>query len=483
MQLWFCLAVLAGLGLARAGWLPNRTLLLMGVLAVILTVRQKSFLTILSLLIVGLTFGELRGSAYMQRLADYRSLQGQKVTLHLQATTDGVYGTNSQISFDANHVVLDGTKLAGTVRVSGFGLNAVFQGDDVQVVGKLRQGSGQYQAFLSYGQLTFLHHHPSMISELRRRFVAGVQSSLPEPQASFALGLLIGQRSTLPASVKQDILAVGLTHIIAVSGYNLTIMLQASQRLLGRHSKRLSTLIAGLLLASFLLLAGASASIVRAAVVSVLSIWAGYYGRHFKPANLILLAAALTAWASPFYLWSDTGWYLSFLAFYGVLVVAPLMVTGFHRAWQRQLLGGVALESICAELMTIPLILFIFGQISLIGLPANLLVASLIPLAMLLCVIAGLAGMFVTGVVGWLAWPANILLTYMLDTAHVLAHIPGVFRQHLALAWWQMVACYTVVPVVTLMLTHRANHVKITDKNQVMQPGVTNVRTFEMVND
>jgi len=118
---------------------------------------------------------------------------------------------------------------------------------------------------------------------------------------------------------------VGLTHIIAVSGYNLTIILHAGKRLLGKRSKRISTFLSLALIAVFLLLAGASASIVRAAIVSVLSIAAGYYGRTFKPLNLIVLAAAITAWANPVYVWSDVSWYLSFLAFYGVMVVSPLI--------------------------------------------------------------------------------------------------------------------------------------------------------------
>lgn len=96
--------------------------------------------------------------------------------------------------------------------------------------------------------------------------------SLPEPLASIALGLLVGQRNTLPANLTQALLMVGLTHIIAVSGYNLTILLQAARKLLGDHSKVLSTAAALVLVFGFLLVAGASASIVRAAVISILGL-------------------------------------------------------------------------------------------------------------------------------------------------------------------------------------------------------------------
>jgi len=107
-----------------------------------------------------------------------------------------------------------------------------------------------------------------------------VQSALPEPLASFGMGLLIGQRNTLPQEISQDLLMVGLTHIIAVSGYNLTILLRSAEKVSGKRSKRMATLLSLALIGIFLLFAGTSASIVRAAIVSLLSIAAGYYAGH-----------------------------------------------------------------------------------------------------------------------------------------------------------------------------------------------------------
>jgi competence protein ComEC len=298
---------------------------------------------------------------------------------------------------------------------------------------------------MSFAKLTLLAHHGSLISEARRKFTAGMQTALPEPLAPFAMGLLVGQRATLPENVKQDLLMVGLTHIIAVSGYNLTIILHASQTLLGRRSKRISTSLSFGLIGLFLLLAGTSSSIVRAAIVSVLSITASYYGRSFKPLNLIALAAAITAWANPVYEWSDLSWYLSFLAFYGVMVVSPLVQQRWPGHWHKSIVGSVALESICAEVMSLPFILYVFGQLSLVGLPANVLITTLVPLAMLLSLFAGLAGMLTGAFAGWLAWPAKTLLDYMLDTAHLLASLPHVFVQNRSLSLVAMIGMYTLI--------------------------------------
>jgi competence protein ComEC len=381
---------------------------------------------------------------------------------------DALYGKNGQLAFDANRIITpDGRELTGKIQLSGFGANAVFQGDEVTATGKLYPGYGAYQGRMSFAEIAVTARHPTAVSVVRQRFTAGMQTALPEPLAPFAMGLLVGQRATLPENAKQDLLMVGLTHIIAVSGYNLTIILHASRRLLGGQSKRLATFLSLALIAVFLLLTGASASIVRAAIVSVLSIAASYYGRAFKPLNLILLAAAITAWANPVYVWSDLSWYLSFLAFFGVMVLSPLIQARWPAGWHQTLIGGVALESICASVMTEPFILYVFGQISLISLPANMLVVTLIPLAMLLGLAAGLAGMLASSIAGWFAWPAAWLLNYMLDVAHVLAGLPHVFIQNRSLPLAGMLGIYATVISVCLVLRHKTksvNRATITDK-------------------
>jgi competence protein ComEC len=414
---------------------------------------RKTMLGVIFIVLFGLSFGWWRGSLFIQKLQDYQPYYGQKITLLVQATNDGVYGLRSQITFDATNVTIRyGPKLAGKVTVSGFGPSAVFQGDMVQVVGELRTGYGSYQGQIGFAKLSIVSHHNSLIAELRRDFAAGMQTALPEPLASFAMGLLIGQRATLPANVKQDLLMVGLTHIIAVSGYNLTIMLHATKRLFANQSKRLATLSSFILIGLFLLLAGASASIVRAAIVSTLSIVTLYYGRVIKSLNLITLAAVITAWANPFYLWSDISWYLSFLAFFGVMILAPLISARLPFKNKESVLIAIGVESICAETMSLPIILYVFGQMSFIGLPANVLVVALVPLAMLLCLFAGLSGMLLPQLVGWIAWPAKVLLDYMLDTAHMLANVPHVFVQNLSLPLLEMLLWYGGIGLFILAL-------------------------------
>ncbi len=66
-------------------------------------------------------------------------------------------------------------------------------------------------------------------------------------------------------------------------------------------------------------------------------------GRGFKPLNLLTLAAVITAWANPAYMWSDLSWYLSFLAFYGVMVLGPLIQGRWPGKWHNSIIVSVAL--------------------------------------------------------------------------------------------------------------------------------------------
>ncbi len=320
----------------------------------------------------------------------------------------------------------------------------------------------------------------SWLNDLRRKFAAGMQSALPEPVASFGLGLLIGQRNTLPDDTTDQLRHVGLTHVIAVSGYNLTIIVMACRRLLAKRSKFQATVACLALIAVFLLITGTSPPIVRAAIISVLSIGAWYYGRNIKPLVLLFLAAAVTVLANPIYLWGNISWYLSFLAFFGVLVLAPLITKRFIGNKEPKVLTGILIESACASVMVLPYILFIFGEMSLISLPANLLVIPFIPLAMLLGLVAGLGGMFIPAVAGWLAWPAKYLLTYMLDIANVLSRIPHAFVENVGFPLAYMVIAYGIIAFVCFILWNKANkNAKITEKNQ----GTAHVGTLKMVNN
>jgi competence protein ComEC len=459
-------ACLLGLVFARFEIGPGIYLVLLSVILAVISFRKGSWATLCCVFFCGFTVGWARGAVVMHDLALYENFFEQKVVVQGIAQSDGTYADNGQLLFDLGRIEVikpETARLKGLIKVQGFGETAVFRGDQVQVEGRLFATRGARQASISYAEITVPGHRLPFLERIRLGFNAGMQNALPEPLGSFGLGILIGQRATLPKTVNDQLSVVGLTHLIAVSGYNLTIIIRAARRILGKRSKYQSTLVSLLLIGAFLLFTGLSASIVRAAIVSSLSLFAWYYGRTIRPLLLLLLAATITALWSPLYLWSDIGWYLSFLAFYGVLIIAPLVTKRVYKAKSPNAMTALIIESVAAQVMAMPIILYIFGQVSAVGLIANVLLVPLIPLAMLFSLIAGIAGMTIPSLAGWVAWPARLLLTYILDAVTLLSRIPHALLQS-TLRWPQMMFIYTVVILLSLVLWHKTK-----SKNGIIQ--------------
>ncbi|HEY5805996.1 MAG TPA: ComEC/Rec2 family competence protein, partial [Candidatus Saccharimonadales bacterium] len=465
-----CLAMFGGVILARHMQLDDARWLWLLVPFAVFSLKRHNAVTLLLLVLLFLGVGWWRGSAYMQKLAVHESLHHQKVILIGRAMDDAVYGQRYQLEFSLSDVEVmapERTPLVGSLTVRGFGEAVVYRGDTVRVSGSLYPTRGNNLGGISFAELKVLQRDGSWLNELRRKFAAGMQSALPEPVASFGLGLLIGQRSTLPESTSEQLRHVGLTHIIAVSGYNLTIIVMACRRLLAKRSKFQATAACLALISVFLLITGSSPPIVRAAVISLLGIGAWYYGRNVKPLVLLLFAAAITVIANPIYLWGNVSWYLSFLAFFGVLVLAPLITKRIFGGKEPSMLVSILIESVCASVAVLPYILFIFGETSLVSLPANLLVIPFIPFAMLLCLFAGLAGMALPALAGWLAWPAKMLMTYMLDIANLLSRVPYAFIENIGFPLAYMIISYVGIGFTCFILWHKTReNGTITEKIQ-----------------
>ena len=423
---------------------------------------------LLLVLTTSFLFGWWRGVDYMNKLHAYDQLYKKPVSFEAIVEQDGSYSEKSQLAFTVSAINITSPyrkQLVGQLSVAGFGSSMVYRGDKVKVSGKIYPTRGGKQGTVQYATITILDHHETFIDSVRHKFVAGIYTALPEPAASFALGLLVGQRSGLSKATTAVLTAAGLTHIVAVSGYNLTIIVEAVKRLRANRSRYQATLLSLSLVALFVLLVGSSPSIMRAALVCLLTIWAWYYGRTIRPMLLIAMVAAITAGYYPIYLWSDIGWYLSFLAFFGVLVVAPLLTQKLSRRQRPKVILAVLIETIAAQVMTIPIIMYIFGRVSVLSILANVLVVPFVPLAMLLSLFAGLAGMWFPVFSGYIALPAKLLLNHMLAVATYFSHIPHVVIER-SISMIQMVYMYAAlgIVIITLWLKNRYKHDTVTDE-------------------
>lgn len=374
----------------------------------------------------GLVIGLWRGAAVATELSAMETAHGRTVTVsgfvREDVDTDGANRTTIRL----NHLQIDGRKYDGTLWVSTTTNLDIKRSDHVVLEGKVEKGFGSFVGTMYSAQVHGVQRpEPGDVARrVRDWFADAVRASVDEPEASLGIGYLVGQKRALPPGLVEALQIAGLTHIVVASGYNLTILVRLARRLFEKVSKYLSMLSSSAMIASFIAITGLSPSMSRAGLVAGLSLAAWYYGRRFHPLVLLSFAAAVTVAINPSYLWGDLGWQLSFAAFGGVMVLAPLLQRFFFGDKKpgtiRQILG----ETISAIIVTAPILISAFGQFSNVAVIANLLILPFVPLAMLLTFIAGIGALVMPSTAGIIGLPASWLLHYMTAVADYLSHLP-----------------------------------------------------------
>lgn len=422
---------LVGIALA-AGWKVTAAteltwLVIAGSLLACAFMRRSRAIIVLSVA-AGLLLGMWRGSAEQSALQNYQPYYGQTATMRGRVLEDTAYGKHGDLRLRIGDVSIDNKPLPGEVWVSTASKADVKRSDIVSINGKIGEGFGNLPASMFRSQLVKIERpQPGDVAlHVRDWFANGIRRAIPEPEASLGAGYLIGQRSTLPAELDEQLKIAGLTHIVVASGYNLTILVGFARRSLLKTSKYLATLASVLLVCSFVLVTGLSPSMTRAGLVTLMGLAAWYYGRRVHPLVLLPFAAAITAVINPAYVWGDIGWYLSFGSFAGVLLLAPLIQQYFWgSSGEPGVFRGILVETSSAQLATLPIMLFSFGQYSAYALLANMIVLPLIPLTMVLTFIAGIAGVALPAIAPWIGLPAQAILHYMVSAVQYIANLPG----------------------------------------------------------
>lgn len=249
-----------------------------------------------------------------------------------------------------------------------------------------------------------------------------------EPYSSLLSGILLGSKESMAGDLKQAFKITGVMHIVAVSGYNVSVVaaiLQSLTRPLPRQIGFWGSLAA---IGLFVILTGATASVVRAGIMGVLVIIARYISRRSISFNTLIVAVTLMALIKPSILVKDIGFQLSVAATYGLIVFSPVFEAMFKRRmiwrWLPTNIQEALVATLAAQVFTVPIILIYFGRLSLISPLVNVLIVPLVPLAMLAGFISLMVGWLwiVPGeIVGWLTW---VFLAGIVKIAEVLATIP-----------------------------------------------------------
>lgn len=283
------------------------------------------------------------------------------------------------------------------------------------------------------------------LTGLREYFASRITENLAEPHASFLSGLLFGAKGSLGEEVEDDFRDSGLIHIVVLSGYNVTIVAESMMRSLGFFPPLIRACTGVLGIAAFLFLAGAGASGVRAGLMAALVILARATGRVYEVTASLFLAAFMMVFIHPYLLVSDRSFQLSMLATLGLIHVAPLFERMFRPLPETLGLRFIASATLGTQLLVLPLLLYTTGGVSLVSVPANLLVLPLIPLTMLFGFVTGLAGFLGAYAAAPFSWVTYSLLEYELGVARFFASLPLASLSFAGIPGWAVLAAYAVI--------------------------------------
>ena len=361
------------------------------------------------------------GPAFISR--DYVStIIGKTVTISGTISKDpeesnGKYNlklTNLKLQTESQNVPIEGILFT---QVTNQDLQ---RSDKITISGELSAGFGSYVATIYRPEIKEINRPEpgDVFLKIRNFFADKIRQYIPSPQSGLALGYLLGQKSGVDKTIAETLQLIGLTHIIVASGAHLSTLTGFARKLFGKLSRFASFLVAISATLFFIGITGLSASMLRAGLVTGFSLLLWYFGREIHPLRLIVLVAAVTIIYNPFYI-TDLAWLLSFLSFSAILVLAPAIVKFLYGKDRKpNFLFSTLISSLAAALLTLPVLLYYFGQISLISVFANLLILPTVSIAMGLTFLTGIFALFLPPLATLFGSLATIILNYQITVAN-----------------------------------------------------------------
>ena len=311
------------------------------------------------------------------------------------------------------------------------------------------------------------------IYRFRERLSAVLATVLPEPQAALAQGIILGIRSNIPQSLKDNLSISGTAHLLAISGVNLSIlagiMLAIGIWLFGRKRSLYAWLAMGTIWL-YALLTGMQAPVIRGAIMASMFLAAAILGRQRSATTALTFAAAVMTGITPLILW-DASFQMSFLAMAGLIYITPAIMSAGRKLIAKSVGEEGALvapvraisDSFSVTLGAIiavwPVIAYYFGIFSFAGPLATLLAAPALPAIIVIGVITALAGILAplaAQVLGWLVW---LFVSYLLLIVNGFAALP---TSHTEVAFpdVKLLWAYYMILALAIWASSRKTHIK-----------------------
>ena len=395
----------------------------------------------------------------------------------------------SVFQLSASQLKIDGAKkeISGKAVIRVPRYHDYHYGDILKVTGKLetpQQFDGfDYKGYLARQGIYSIINYPRIeildtgkgskplawIYSLRNRLSQSLSLALPKPQGSLAQGIFLGLRGDIPHSLREAFSKTGTAHLLAISGLHLSIiigiLLSAGIWLFGR---RYSTYIWLALVAIWLyaLVTGMRPPIIRGAIMGTMFLIGEHLGRQRSALTVLAFAAAVMVGTEPQILWT-TSFQLSFLAMAGLIFLFP-----HFRAWGRKgvaattgtegtaaSLSNVAVDSFAATLAAIlatwPVIVYNFGIVSFVGLPATFFALLALPGIVITAALVSMAGLFaplLAQILGWVAW---LFLSYLILVVQVFDALPFSSAELGSIHIWQIWCYYALLAAAMAIINYR----------------------------
>lgn len=316
-------------------------------------------------------------------------------------------------------------------------------GDELEIVGIINPVPEEFRGYFNKEGIFGLMSFPqikviaqdrgsavkSWLFSVRYFFENSYKKVLPRGKAVFLSGLTLGSTSEFEESFEEKLRLTGTSHLVALSGYNISVLIDSLTFILAGwwFLRRWRLPLIVLFILAFVVMTGAEASVVRAAIMAGTLLLANQIGREFYFKTAFTAAAFFMVLANPKILAFDVGFQLSFAALLGIVYLQPRLKKIFRLKDEDGFLGWRKhfLNTTSAQLAVLPLLIYHFHYFSPLGILANILILELVPTVMALGFLLG----FVSILSHWLALlislPTGVFLGYQLWIINVFAKILG----------------------------------------------------------
>ncbi len=278
--------------------------------------------------------------------------------------------------------------------------------------------------------------------KLKKGFLRNIKKVLGEPHAALAGGLVVGEKSALGKDLIDDFRKAGLIHIVVLSGYNITIVADSIRRLLSFLPRNIGIGLGGIGIIAFGVLVGGGATVVRSCIMAIIALTATFLRRDYNVGKALFLAGALMLIVNPFILFYDPSFQLSFLATLGLLLLSSPIEKRLGFITEKMGIRALVASTLATQIFVSPYILYMMGQLSIVGIFVNILVLPIIPATMLFVTLAGISGFILPNVSEVFGWISHLLLSYELFMVRFFAHLPFASINLPKFSFWIVIGFY-----------------------------------------